>query len=74
MFTIIIVIIIVIIISSSSIIIIIRLRSWAAVREGRPWSGAQGKQLHIRNHKHEIPLENTTESPLDNSDEHPLGR
>ena len=34
----------------------------------------QGKILHTRTRKSEIPLENTSEHPLDNSSRNPLGR
>ena len=34
----------------------------------------QGKILHTRNRKSEIPLENATENPLDNSSNNPLDK
>ena len=36
----------------------------------------QGKRLHARNRKrkHDIPLENATESPSETSSENPLGK
>ena len=36
--------------------------------------GSQGKILHTRNHKSEVPSENASEDPLDNSSENPLGK
>ena len=44
-------------------IVVIARRRGAALPGPRRLHGAQGKILHTRNHKHEVPLKNATENP-----------